>query len=95
MEDYNGKFPEGKVIAQFSAEWCGPCRVLKPRMEKLVDGSDAVTGVLVNVDEYPATSEDFSIRSIPTVVIMEDREEVARYTGSGAFEAVKQYISEQ
>ena len=95
MQDYENEFPAGKVIAQFSADWCGPCKVLKPMMTELVDGADDLTGVLVDIDQNPDLTIEFSIMSVPTVIILEDGKEVSRHIGLPSLAAVNEYISEQ
>ena len=95
MQDYENEFPAGKVIAQFSADWCGPCKVLKPRMSEIVDNTDVVTGILVNIDENQDLTNEFNVLSVPTVIILEDGKEVSRHVGLPSLAAVNEYISEQ
>lgn len=61
------------VVADFWAEWCGPCRALSPLIEKLAeDLGEQVQIVKVDVDQNPELSAIFNIQSIPTVLIWRD-----------------------
>jgi len=70
------------VLLDFWAEWCGPCRILGPTIEELEkDFKDkAVIGKL-NVTDNPQSSSKYSVRSIPTVIIYKNGEEVERLVG--------------
>ena len=73
---------EGVVLVDFYAEWCGPCRMVAPIIEELSNELEEGKIVKVNVDESPETSREFMIRSIPTVVVMKDGQEVDRQIGA-------------
>ncbi len=70
------------VLVDFWAEWCGPCRILGPTIEELeTDFKDkAVVGKL-NVTDNPEVSSQYRVRSIPTVIIYKNGEEVERLVG--------------
>jgi thioredoxin 1 len=69
-----------KVI-DFYADWCGPCKVLTPLIEKLKDKNPDVAIEKVNVDENRDLALTFSVRSIPTVIFLKGDEEIAREVG--------------
>jgi thioredoxin 1 len=72
----------GVAVVDFWAEWCGPCRLIGPIIEELSSQYDgkAVIGK-VNVDENPEISMKYSIRSIPTILILKNGEVVDKQVG--------------
>lgn len=62
---------KGKVIVDFWAEWCGPCRILAPILEE-ISGLADMKICKVNVDENPSLAGQFGIKSVPTIVIFEN-----------------------
>lgn len=74
---------EGKLMmVDFWAEWCGPCQMLGPVIEKLAEKYEgkAVVGK-VNTDEEQELSMGFGITGIPTVIFFKDGKEIDRLVG--------------
>lgn len=72
----------GKVLVDFWAEWCGPCRTIGPVLEQMADDYPAVTFVKLNVDEAPAVAQQFSVMNIPTILAFEGGELKQRIVGA-------------
>ena len=72
----------GVTVMDFWAPWCGPCRLIGPIIEKLSEeyNGKALIGK-VNVDDNPETAMKYGVRSIPTIVVLKDGEEVKRHVG--------------
>jgi thioredoxin 1 len=70
------------VFVDFYADWCGPCQMAAPIVDKLAKEYEGkVEVVKVNVDENQATAGEFGVMSIPTVIVFKDGEEFERKTG--------------
>ena len=67
-----------KVLIDFWASWCGPCRMVSPIVDEIAEESPAGAKVCkVNVDEQPELAQQFQVMSIPTLLVMKDGKPVA------------------
>lgn len=76
-KNFDSKISSGVVLIQFSAEWCGPCKMLTPLVEQL----ENITKFKVDIDDCPEISSKFKIRSVPTLILFKNGAEVARKIG--------------
>ena len=70
------------VLVDFTADWCGPCRMMTPVLESLAAERDDLRVVQVDVDADPATAARYGVLSMPTLVLFRDGAEVLRLVGS-------------
>lgn len=81
-----------KVLIDFYADWCGPCKMLSPIIEE-VSGEEAnVKFVKLNIDQAEDIAIDYQVMSIPTLVVMENGKEVNRSVGLIDKDQVKDLI---
>jgi thioredoxin 1 len=71
-----------KQLIYFSAEWCGPCKIIGPVMEELKSEGYNIQKVDVDVDKQ--LSQKYGVRNIPTVILTVNGEETARKVGSAS-----------
>ena len=89
FEEATGK---GKVLVDFWAAWCNPCRMVAPVIEQLAEEfNGTVTVAKVDIDSESALAARFDVMSIPTVLILKDGVEVKRIVGA---EPKETYVAE-
>jgi thioredoxin len=72
---------EGKVIVDFWAEWCGPCHMVSPVLDRIADEHD-VKLVKVNIDEHQDLAQRYGVASIPFMILFEGGEPQASVVGA-------------
>ena len=83
------------VLIDFYADWCGPCRMLAPTLERLsAEFSGRAKIVKVNVDEEPALASQFQVESIPTLVVIAGGKPVGRTTGVVSEESLRHALNQ-
>lgn len=74
---------EGKVLVDFWAPWCGPCRMQTPILEKIsASGEISAKIVKLNTDENQEIAAEYKIQSIPTLILFENGKESDRMIGT-------------
>jgi thioredoxin 1 len=81
-----------KQLWYFSADWCGPCKQFGPVMDDLAKRGMPIKKL--NVDYTPDAATKFGIKSIPTVILVENEQEKARFTGVRSAQQVIEFFNQ-
>ena len=84
-----------KVLIDFWAAWCGPCRMVSPIVDEIAEEAPAGVKVCkVNVDEQPELAQRFQVMSIPTLIVMKGGKPVASSIGARPKQFIVKMIEE-
>ncbi len=93
-ENFAEAVKSGRALIDFYADWCGPCRMMAPILEAVAAEREDLLVAKVNVDENAELASRFGVMSIPTLVVLEDGEEIKRIVGARPKEALLSEIEE-
>ena len=79
-----------KQLYYYSAPWCVPCQTLGPIMDQI---SSVISVVKINVDYEAEAAQRANVRAVPTVILVENQQEVRRFTGARSYQDVMNFIN--
>ena len=83
------------VMVEFYADWCGPCKVVGPKVEEFAKEVAAKARVIrVNVDEDPRLGQQHGVRGIPAFIVFKNGKETARDVGAISKERMRELLAE-
>lgn len=91
-EDFN-EIIKNKVLVDFYADWCGPCKMLAMEIEKVASEID-IDIVKVNVDEEEDIARKYGVMSIPTLILFENGQELKKTIGFMSKDKIKEFIED-
>jgi thioredoxin 1 len=80
------------VVADFYADWCGPCKMLRPILEELSSEKEDVKFVSINIDDEDELAEEYDVSSIPCLVVFKDGAEADRSIGVKQKDAIAEMV---
>lgn len=82
------------VLVDFAAEWCQPCKMQKPILQKLAsEEGDKIKIITIDVDKNPAVSQKYKVMSVPTLAIFQNGEIVYRQSGVHQLAQLKDLVT--
>lgn len=91
-ENFN-EIIKNKVLVDFYADWCGPCKMLAMEIEKVASEID-IDIVKVNVDEEEDIARKYGVMSIPTLILFENGQELKKTIGFMPKDKIKEFIED-
>ncbi len=89
-ETING---DGLTLVDFWAEWCGPCKMIAPEVEKLADEMAGKAKIAkLNVDENRSIAGEYQVMSIPTMILFKEGKEIERVIGFRKKDELKKLV---
>lgn len=89
-DNFDEEVKSGRILVDFYADWCGPCKMLGSVLETISD----IEIIKVNVDEYPQLANRFKIMSIPHLKFFSDGKEIDQIVGFVDKETIEEKINE-
>ena len=82
VDNFNDSIASGTVLVDFWAPWCAPCKQQSPILDKVAEAVEGKAVIAkVNVDEHAPLAMQFSVRSIPTLLLFKNGEKVQDFVG--------------
>lgn len=83
-----------RVLVDFYADWCGPCKILSPRVAEIANENKDLKVVKINVDQNEDLARKYNISSMPTLLVIEKGKELNRAVGALSKSTVLKFVRE-
>lgn len=92
--DFEQATQKGTVLLDFFATWCGPCKMVAPILDQLAAENPDKTICKIDVDKEPALAQQFSVMSIPTLILMKDGVIIDKMVGAGSKKKLEEFLNQ-
>ena len=83
-----------KVLVDFYADWCGPCKMVGPLIAQIADEHEDIAVVKVNVDDEMALAGEYRVSSIPTIILFKDGELAKKNIGAMSKAQLEEFVAD-
>ena len=90
--NFNELISNGKILVDFFATWCGPCKMLSPILEEISSDRSDTKIIKVDVDECQSLAKQFGVMSIPTLILIENGQIKDKKIGFQSKEEILEWI---
>ncbi len=87
-KDFNEEVKGKRILVDFYADWCGPCRMMGSVLEKISD----IDVLKVNVDKFPELAQKYDVMSIPNLILLDNNQLVKNHIGFMNEDELKEFI---
>lgn len=92
-KEFENEIKNDKVLVDFFATWCGPCKMLSLVMEKF-DKKDIIPIIKVDIDEESNLAQKYGITAVPTLIIFKNGKEVKRQAGFISEDELEKWVND-
>lgn len=93
--DFKTIILNGVTVVDFYAEWCGPCKMLSPVFQEVEESlKEYATFLKINIDNHMEIAQEYSISSIPTILIFKDGKVEDRLVGFNSANIIKSRVEQ-
>jgi thioredoxin 1 len=82
-----------KKILHFTADWCQPCKRLKPIIEEFLSKNSDIQYEAIDVDVHFEKAEEYFVMSIPTLIVIQEDGTITRHTGMADYEKIESLVN--
>jgi thioredoxin 1 len=84
-----------KHVLYFTAEWCNPCKKVRPIVDEINREYSDAKFIVIDADSEIELAKNFGVKSIPTFILIKDGEEVSRLTGAKTKEQLEEFMNHE